>query len=53
MTIALARRAALYLLLVAVFAAVVLSPTRSAEFVALAFEAVSGAVDGVGDLVAR
>ncbi|WP_199826367.1 hypothetical protein [Streptomyces sp. SBT349] len=51
MTAAQARKVALYLLTVLVLWAVISHPARSTEFVGLGFEAVSGAVDGVGDLL--
>ncbi len=53
MTLVQARRIALYLLAVAVLYAVVASPDRSADFVGLGFLAVSGAAEGVGDLLAE
>ncbi|ONK12679.1 hypothetical protein [Streptomyces sp. MP131-18] len=51
MTLAQARKIALYVLTVAAFYAVMTSPARSAEFVHLLFEALSGAADAVGDLL--
>lgn len=45
------RRVALYLLLAGALYAVVAFPARSGDFVRLAFEAVSSAAGGLGDLV--
>ncbi|MDT0342017.1 hypothetical protein [Streptomyces litchfieldiae] len=51
MTLAQARKIALYLLLAAVLYAVLTFPDRSGEFAQLAFTALSGAADAVGDLL--
>ncbi|GAB2915413.1 hypothetical protein [Streptomyces mayteni] len=51
MSMAQARRGALFLLSVLVFYAVVSYPSRSADFAELAFTAVAEAAEGVGDLV--
>jgi hypothetical protein len=53
MTLVQARRIALYLVAVAVLYAVVASPDRATDFVGLGFHAVSGAAEGVGDLLAE
>ncbi|WP_165953823.1 hypothetical protein [Streptomyces sp. 8K308] len=51
MTLARARRAALFLLSVLVFYSIVSYPSRSADFAELAFTAVADAAAGIGDLV--
>lgn len=45
------RRFALYVLAVAVLYAVVESPDRATEFVALGFQAISDAAESLGDLL--
>jgi hypothetical protein len=52
MTLARARKLALYVLIAAVLSAVLTHPGRSADFTHLAFTALSGAADAVGDLLA-
>lgn len=51
-TLAQMKRIALYAVMALVLYTVVSSPDRSAEFVRLAFEAVSAAALGMGDLAA-
>jgi hypothetical protein len=53
MTLAQARKAALYLVLVFVLYSVITFPERATEFVELAFAAISEAGQGVGDMLAE
>lgn len=52
MTLAQARKLALYLLAVVVLYSIIAFPERATEFVGLAFVAISDAAEGVGELLA-
>ncbi|WP_158674693.1 hypothetical protein [Streptomyces hoynatensis] len=53
MTVARARRLALYVLAVCVLYSIITFPERSGEFAQVCFRGVSEAAEGVGDLIAE